>query len=273
MTAAPDLLAPILERKRRENARRVAHLQRFDPRLPADARLEDKGARALSALRRDGAELPRVIAELKHRSPSEGVIRRWAPGDGVRVAEAYAEAGAAAVSVLCDGAGFGGSVLSLRRVARAVDRPVLFKEFVLDELQVDLARAAGASMVLLLVRALSDASLRALTRACRDRGMEALVEAADEAEVERAVSCGARIVGVNARDLSTFRVSPRLAARAIQKVPKEHVAVYMSGVHGADDLRRVARTRADAVLIGTALMRAPDPGARLAEMIAGEGGA
>ncbi len=263
-----DLLAPILARKAKENARRRAHLKLFDPGL-----LDADGERsapegALTALRRDGA-WPKVIAEVKFQSPSAGVIRPRAAGDGVAIARGYARAGAAAISVLCDRAGFGGSVLELRRVAQAVDRPVLFKEFVLDPLQLDLARVAGASMVLLLVRALDEATLTSLVDGCLARGLEPVVEAADEAEVERAVATRARVIGVNARDLSTFRVDPAAAARAVRKIPNERVKVYMSGVSTRAELREVAETGADAVLMGTALIRAPDPGERLAELLGG----
>lgn len=258
-----DLLEPILARKRREIARRHAHRGLFDPAL---ARPDRDPPPALEGLRKAGA-LPRIIAEVKLASPSEGRIRAWRPGEVLRVARSYEAAGAAAVSVLCDRAGFGGSVLDLRRVAREVRLPVLFKEFVLDPIQVDLARAAGASMVLLLVRALSDAALRELVRACLDRGLEPVVEAASGDEVERALCTEARVVGVNARDLATFRVDPAVAAAAIQKIPESRVAVYMSGVSSPDQLSRVAKGRADAVLIGTALVRASDPGTRLRELV------
>ena len=267
---AADRLGPILERKRCENARRRRHLGLFDPRGVADP--IDRAEAARRALRRPAGALPRVIAELKRRSPSAGTIRPFRPGEGRAIAGAYEAAGAAAVSVLCDGPGFGGSVLELRRVARAVRVPVLFKEFVLDELQLDLARCAGASLVLLLVRALDDEALAALVRGCRARGLEPLVEAADEAEVTRALETGARVVGVNARDLVSFRVDPARARAALSKIPSSRVAVYMSGVTTPEELRQVAATRADAVLIGSALMAAPDPGGHLAALRAGAGG-
>jgi indole-3-glycerol phosphate synthase len=252
-----DLLAPILERKRREIERRKRHGS-FVPRVT-----EDRAPAALAALKRDRSV--RIIAEIKFASPSEGRIRERT-GGAQRIARAYVGGGASAISVLCDRVGFDGSVLDLRRVANGVAVPVLFKEFVLDPIQIDLARVVGASMVLLLVRALSQDELVALIQACRDRGMLPLVEAADEGEVDRALSIDAPVVGVNARDLSSFKVDPVLAARAIQKIPENRVAVYMSGVSSADELRRVAE-RADAVLIGTALMRATDPGQRLREML------
>ena len=260
-----DHLSRILERKARECERRRRHRGLFDPARCVDDG-EDRGQAALAALRR--AQGVRVIAEVKFRSPSAGELRAWRAGEGVAIARGYVEGGASAISVLCDRRGFGGSVLEARRVARAVGVPVLFKEFVLDPLQIDLARAAGASMVLLLVRALEGETLRALVERCRERGLEPLVEAASEAEVERALETSARVIGVNARDLSSFEVDAGLAGRAIQKIPPSRVAVYMSGVSSREELERVADGRADAVLIGSGLMRADDPGRRLAELLA-----
>jgi indole-3-glycerol phosphate synthase len=261
-----DRLGPILERKRKEIAARIRHRSLFDP--SAITMGEDRGPAALAALRRKGGPL-RVIAEVKFASPSEGSIRARSVGDDVEIARGYATAGAAAISVLCDRGGFDGSVLGLRRAARAVDRPVLFKDFVLDGFQVELARAAGASLILLLVRALPQQHLDILVRFARQRGLEPVVEAADEAEVDRALATSARIVGVNARDLSSFAVDPDAAARAIQKIPENRVAVYMSGVSTPSELARVANGRADAVLIGTHLMRQPDPGEALRALIEG----
>ena len=256
-----DLLRPILERKRREVARRRRHAL---PPLDVPARVASP-----EALRRPEGGLPRVIAEVKFRSPSAGAIRTWAPGSGVSVARGYVRAGAAAVSVLCDRVGFGGSPLELRRVARAVAPvPVLFKEFVLDPLQIELAARCGASMLLLLVCALDDQDLRLLVTQSLARGIEPVVEAATEQELERALATGARVVGINARDLNTFVVDPERAERLVEKIPKERVAVYMSGVNDADDLRDIARGRADAVLVGSALMRKSDPGAELSGWLA-----
>ncbi len=208
-----------------------------------------------------------MIAEVKFRSPSAGQIRPWAPGEGVRVALGYERGGASVVSVLADGPGFGGSPLLVRRVADAVRVPVLYKGFVVDEVQVDLAFDVGASLVLLLVRALADSELRALIERIRALGMEPVVEAANAAEVDRAVAVGSTIVGVNARDLGTFRVDKEAAQDCVARIPEDRVAVFMSGVRTVDDFREVARGRADAVLIGEGLMRAEDPGARLAELL------
>jgi indole-3-glycerol phosphate synthase len=155
----------------------------------------------------------------------------------------------------------------VRRVAEALSVPVLYKGFVLDPVQVDLAYDVGASLVLLLVRALADADLRSLIAQIRDLGMEPVVEAASSAEVDRAVAAGSTIVGVNARDLSTFRVDMSAARDCVARIPADCVAVFMSGVRSVDDFREVAQGRADAVLIGEGLMRSEDPGARLTELL------
>ncbi|MEM9729396.1 MAG: indole-3-glycerol phosphate synthase TrpC [Myxococcota bacterium] len=255
-----DYLTHILARKRRENLRRKRHLLA----MTAVERHADpsRSARALAALSRvEGG--PAVMAEVKFRSPSAGQIRAWRPGEGVRVASEYEKGGAAVISVLADGPGFGGSPLLVRRVARAVSAPVLFKGFVLDPVQVDLAYDTGASLVLLLVRALSDDTLAQLTSRIQALGMEPVVEAASADEVDRAVALGAKIIGVNARDLETFKVDKDLAQRCVSRIPNDRIAVFMSGVRSPEDYRSVAHGRADAVLVGEGLMRADDPRAQL----------
>ena len=198
-------LDEILARKRVEVARRLAHgdvLRRLGAGLPLDPA---RGSRALTALRRTSTQAPpRIIAEIKFRSPSVGAIRPPSPGAAASLGRSYENGGAAALSVLADGPGFGGSPLTVRRVTRACGAPVLFKEFVLDPVQVELARVCGASMVLLLVRALPLGPLQALCDDIRRAGMEPVVEAADEAELEVALRTDATLVGVNARDLRDF---------------------------------------------------------------------
>lgn len=259
-----DHLARIVERKRFEVARRVRRSAQFVA-LAEAAPLP--GSDLLAPLRRGVGEPPRVIAEIKLRSPSAGVIRARMPGELASIAAGYQRGGAAAISVLCDGPGFGGSPLDVRRVAARVQRPVLFKEFVLDPVQVDCARAVGASYVLLLVRVLSDAELRRMIREVRARGLEPVVEAADADELARALATDAAIVGVNARDLRSFTVDSHHASALVDGIPADRVAVFMSGVRTREDFARVAGTRADAVLIGEGLMRDPDPGAKLAELL------
>jgi len=219
----------------------------------------------MGVLRRSPGDAPRVIAEVKFRSPSAGQIRSWAPGEAVRVAQAYVRGGAAAVSVLADGPGFGGSNLTVRRVARACPVPVLYKGFVMEAAQVAMARALGASMVLLLVRALSPETLRTLVHLCVEQGISPLVEAADARELGQALETDASLVGMNARDLSSFRVDLPRAARFLEALPSDKVGVLMSGIRGRDELDIARESRADAVLVGEGLMRASDPGARLEE--------
>jgi len=260
-----DYLSAILARKRKENERRRRHAlaMKTVERQPDP----ERGRNGIAALRRMTGEPLSVIAEVKFRSPSAGVIRTRHPGEGVRVAKAYERGGASVVSVLADGPGFDGSPLLVRRVSQAVDVPVLFKEFVLDPVQVDLAFDVGASLVLLLVRALTQDELRDLIARIRDLGMEPVVEAANEDEVDRAIDVGASIIGVNARDLGTFRVDMSAAIKCVDRIPSGLVAVFMSGVRSSDDFVEVAQGRADAVLIGEGLMRAEDPGARLKELL------
>lgn len=256
---SPDILSLVLDHKRRQIARRYAHVRLA--RDPQSA-IEDRGTAAVARLRRRDEGL-RVIAEIKLRSPSAGQIRAREPGGPQAIAHGYQRAGAAAVSVLCDGFGFGGSPLDLRRVRATVQVPLLFKEFVLDSIQVEVARAMGADMVLLIVRALPEDALNALCDEILRQGMAPVVEAADEQELEVALRTSATIIGVNARDLRTFKVDPERARAAIARIPAERVAVHMSGIASAEALRGIAATRADAVLMGEALMRAPDPGERL----------
>lgn len=260
-----DFLSAILARKRLENQRRRRHVAAMRPieRAPQPERAE----RGIDALRRASGNPPSVLAEVKFRSPSAGEIRPWSPGEGVRVAEGYERSGASAVSVLADGPGFGGSPLLVRRVANALEVPVLYKGFVLDPVQVDLAYDVGASLVLLLVRALRDGELRSLIAAIRALGMEPVVEAASAAEVGRALAAGSTIIGVNARDLGSFKVDMAAARDCVSKIPANCVAVFMSGVRSVEDFREIAQGRADAVLIGEGLMRSENPGARLSELL------
>jgi indole-3-glycerol phosphate synthase len=207
-----------------------------------------------AALDRD---LVAVVAEVKRRSPSAGSIREdLEPGERAAL---YASHGAAALSVLTDGPHFGGSVADLRAAVSRVDVPVLRKDFILDELQIVEARAAGAAAVLLIVRALSSARLRSLLEATHAAGLEALVEVHTRGELDRALESGARLVGVNSRDLDTFRVDPAAAWELLAMVPADVPAVAESGMHAPADVERAAAAGADAVLIGTALSAAADP--------------
>jgi indole-3-glycerol phosphate synthase len=198
-----------------------------------------------------------VVAEVKRRSPSQGAIR--ADLDPVAHARAYARGGAVAVSVLTDEAHFGGSLDDLAAVAGVVPVPVLRKDFILDELQVLEARAAGASAVLLIVRALTPARLITLARFARAQGLGTLVEVHVVEELEAALAAAPTAVGVNARDLATFALDREAAERVLAQVPPELPAVAESGVESRADVERLGRAGADFVLVGTSVARARDP--------------
>jgi indole-3-glycerol phosphate synthase len=195
-----------------------------------------------------------VIAEVKRRSPSAGAIAMAL--DPAAHARAYAEGGAVAVSVLTDEAHFGGSLDDLERVAAAVAIPVLRKDFILDDLQLLEARAAGASAVLLIVRALTPARLRHLADAARGLALGTLVEAHTAEELDRALAVAPTAVGINSRDLSTFVVDLRAAEMLLPRVPAAIPAIAESGIETRADVERFARSGADLVLVGSAVARA-----------------
>ena len=259
-----DKLAEILAHKRREIAPRLrtvtpdelARAGAAAPRPPSFA----------AALRRPGGELA-VIAEIKRRSPSAGTIKAGA--DAAAQARAYLAAGADALSVLTDAKYFGGSLNDLTGVVAALAgppaTPCLRKDFMVHPLQVLEARTAGASAILLIVRALTDAELATLAAAAAAAGLDALFEVHDEAEVDRALRRGARIIGVNNRDLTRFQTNLALSERLLPRLPRDVTAVSESGIFTGADAARVRAAGAHAVLVGEALMKAPDPGKLIAE--------
>ena len=208
---------------------------------------------------------PRVVAELKRRSPSKGEIRP--DFDPVGCAKAYAEAGAAAISVLTDSQYFGGELSLLATVRREVALPLLRKDFLVDAYQVDEARVAGADAVLLIVRALDAVQLRDLREHAAALGLDALVEVHDEREVDAALAAGADLVGVNNRDLATFHTDLATTERLAKPLVDAGVVVVgESGIFTHDDVRRLEAAGAHAVLVGEALMREPDVGLALARL-------
>jgi len=205
-----------------------------------------------------------VIAEMKQRTPSMGVLsQEYRPAD---LAHAYADGGAAAISVLTHMAGFGGRVEHIRMARAATQLPILRKDFVTDPYEIAESRACGADAVLLIVAALERAQLKDLIALTRSRGIAALVEVHDQAETEAAVEAGAQVIGINHRDLKTFSVDLGLTERLRKLVPKEVVLVAESGIHTAADARRMREAGADAILVGEALMRAGDPAAQIREL-------
>ncbi len=208
---------------------------------------------------------PSVIAECKRRSPSRGVLR--ADYDPVAIAAGYERAGAAAISVLTEPAFFDGHLDHLRDVRRAVDAPLLRKDFVVDVYQLDEAVVAGADAVLLIVAALDDETLRALHEAATARDLAVLVEVHGEDEVDRALQVGARVLGVNNRNLRTLAVDVEASFRLVDRIPHDGIAVAESGLRTADDIARLSRAGYDAFLIGERFMSMPAPGDALGAMM------
>lgn len=256
-----SVLERIVARKREE----VAALARRAAELRSRAAAAPPPRDFAAALRRP-AEV-RLLAEVKRRSPSAGAIR--ADADAPTVARWYEAGGAAAVSVLTDRDFFGGALADLERVRAAVSLPVLRKDFVVDPLQVWEARAAGADAVLLIVRILDDARLADLQALARELGMAALIEAHDAAELARALTAGARLVGINNRDLASFRTDLALSLRLAPRVPAAVTLVAESGIASAADVLRLGTAGVDAVLVGESLMREPEP-ARAAAALVGQ---
>jgi len=206
------------------------------------------------------ADEPRVIAEIKRRSPSRGQIR--ADFDVESIATAYQSAGAAALSVLTDEGYFGGDLDFLVAARKATTLPVLRKDFTIDAYQIDEARAHGADAVLLIVAAFLDHGgeerLEALHQRATALGLDVLVEVKDDAELDIALALGADLIGINNRNLDTFEVDLATTERLAKRIPEGVVLVSESGIFTNDDIRRLERAGASAFLVGESLMREPD---------------
>lgn len=207
----------------------------------------------------------RVVAEVKAASPSAGVLRDGL--DPARLAADYARGGACALSVLTDRRFFRGAPEHLPAARQVTRLPVLRKDFTLEPYHVYEARALGADAVLLIAAVLSDRELARLVRLAQDLGMAALVEVHTEEEVDRALAAGARLVGINNRDLRTFRVDLATTERLRPRVPDSVTVVSESGIETADHVRRVWEAGVRAVLVGSALVRSPDPARTLQELL------
>lgn len=256
--ALPGILDSIVATKEEE-------LEVLRPRrrtLEAEA-VDAPPPRDFATALRAGAHVS-VIAECKRRSPGAGEIR---PGlDPAALTRSYEAAGARALSVLTDQRYFGGDLADVAAARAATALPVLRKDFTLHPLHLLQARAGGADAVLLIVRILSDASLGELQALAGQLGMSVLVEAHDAREVERALAAGARILGINNRDLATFTTDLDTTLRLLEGVGPEVTVVSESGIRAAGDVARLAAAGVDAVLVGETLLRAPDPGAATAAL-------
>ena len=209
----------------------------------------------LAALSRTGNGNVKVIAEVKRRSPSKGWLHEGL--DVAELAREYADGGAAAVSVLTDAEHFAGSLSDLEAVRKSVSLPLLRKDFTVSANDVLDAAEAGASAVLLIVAALSDTDLEAFIGLAHDSGLDAIVEVHDTDEAMRSLDCGARIVGVNQRNLHTFDVDPHHAAGVIASMPTSIVTVCESGLSSREDVERASDAGFDAVLVGEAFVTSP----------------
>ncbi len=246
--------AEVAERRRKLSERElIARAADMPPPSPFAASLSPRGGPT------------RIVAEVKRASPSAGSLAAGldAPAQAAR----YAAGGAAAVSILTDGPGFGGALEDLAAARKQVALPLLRKDFVIDRYQLLEARVAGADAALLIAAALSEDGLSALVEDCAALQLTPLVEVHDEWEVEAALSAGAQVVGVNNRNLKTFKVDLGVSERLLPMLPESVKAVAESGVRAAADVRRLRAAGAANFLVGEALVRAADPGALLKELL------
>jgi indole-3-glycerol phosphate synthase len=257
-----DLLATIVAATRHTIDVRAAREPRPALERRALARTPRPGSFAAALARADRWN---VIAECKRRSPSRGVLR--AEYDPVTIARGYAQAGAAAISVLTEPAFFDGALEHLDAVRAAVETPLLRKDFIVSEYQLLEARAAGADAALLIVAALTPRELAGLLRTAGDLGLDALVEVHDARELSVAADAGARIIGVNNRNLRTLAVDVHASESLVGAMPAGVVAVSESGLKSSADLSRLSGLGYSAFLIGERFMTAPVPGAALAQLL------
>ncbi len=259
--APTTILDRILQSKREEVARAKAALP--EAQLREQLHTAPPLCDFLAALARPGAI--HLIAEVKRASPSKGLIRP--DFDPVQIACTYERHGAACLSVLTDGPYFQGSLEHLRQIRAAVGLPVLRKDFILDPYQVVEARCAGADAVLLIAEGLDDGRLRLLYEAILELGMTPLVEVYEPANLARVLRLGARLVGINNRNLRTFQVDLDHTLRLRREIPDDRIVVAESGIRTRDDVLRLASAGVQAMLVGESLMASPDLGAAVDQLL------
>lgn len=257
----PDILARIVAHKRTEIAQLQAQALREGWAERAQA--APQAADFVAAL--TGSSTIRAIAEIKKASPSAGVIR--AEFDAPALARSYAAGGAACLSVLTDSRFFCGSIEDLRLVRAAVSLPLLRKDFVLDAVQIHQAKLAGASAVLLIAECLTPPELRELLAQAHKVGLAALVELHEPSNLPVVLDAGVRLVGINNRNLRTFETDLRHTLELLPDIPTDRIVVSESGIKTRGDVLRLEEAGVHAILVGESLMRAPDPGRKLAELL------
>ena len=261
----PDILKTILNRKQDEIAERSASVSIDELRAQAEQALPVRGfIRAIENKIAQGDAA--VIAEIKKASPSKGVMREnFIPA---QIAQSYEKAGAACLSVLTDKDFFQGAEEYLQQAREATRLPVIRKDFIIDPYQVVEARAINADCILLIVAALDDDRLNALLNLSHELGMDVLMEVHDEDEMERALLTGAKLIGVNNRNLRSFEVSLQNTLDMLAMVPDDRILVTESGIHTPADVRLMRENNIHAFLVGEAFMRVEEPGEKLAELFA-----
>jgi indole-3-glycerol phosphate synthase len=258
----------ILDRIIESTRERVARLKSERPldSVEEAARRREPPRDFAAALSGQGVSL---IAEIKRASPSKGPLRPDL--DAAALARAYAESGAAAISVLTEPEYFRGSFADLETARAAVSLPVLCKDFIIDAYQIHEARAHGTDAVLLIAAVLSGDELRTLLETARSQGMAALVEVHNQVELETALDCGPGVVGINNRNLADFSVDLKTTLDLRSLIPSDVLVVSESGIHTRDNVLSLQAADVDAVLVGEALVTATDPAAKIAELLGREG--
>src|ERR1700678_2496402 len=254
--ALPDILAQIVEQKKLELASRESGVE---------ARAEQSISERRDFLAALAGRTPAIIAEVKKASPSKGLLA--AEFDPASIARSYEDGGAAALSVLTDEKHFLGSLLDLESARGAVRLPVLRKDFTVDAYHVHQAAAHGADAILLIAAILSEPQMRDFRELAERYGMAALVEVHDEEELKPAVASGARLIGVNNRNLHNFEVSLETSIRLSEKIPAGVVRVAESGIHSLGDVKRLSAVGYQAFLVGEHLMKSGDPAGAIRALV------
>ena len=256
-------LVEILEEKKRE----VDGLKKAGIQAPVPAISREQRDFELALTSNSGIDL---IAEIKFGSPSAGIIRE--SSDPLAIGQAYEKSGAAAISLLTDRFFFNGDLNNLPGLKQMVSLPILRKDFIIDEIQIMESAKFGADAVLLIARILSVEQLKILLEISKINGMKALIEIHDEEDLKKALDCHARIIGINNRDLDTFEINMNTTLELAPLIPPDRVVISESGIHSGKDVAELKGLNIQAVLVGSALMGAEDPGKKAMEMVtAGDG--
>jgi indole-3-glycerol phosphate synthase len=259
----PDILNTILQRKSEEIAERSENVSMGEMSKRAHAADPVRGFIA-SIEKRIANDRSAVIAEIKKASPSKGILRE--NFDPAAIAKSYQKHGAACLSVLTDRDFFQGGEDFLQQARNACSLPVIRKDFIIDPYQVFEARAINADCILLIVAALDDGRLQELLSQAHGLHMDVLMEVHDDAELERALATGARLIGINNRNLRTFETSLSTTIDMLDRIPDDRIVVTESGIHTIEDVRLMRDHNVNTFLVGEAFMKANDPGEKLAEL-------